>query len=151
MFRQFCIASLFFLAACSHRTPELSQMEIREMQSTTFTGMDAKTVLKEMVHVLQDNAFIVKTANLELGVLTGEKDVDIESTWAKIFTTTRKKNTVTELTANVTQYGADTKVRVTIRTRLFDNFGRILKVRQINDPVYYQQFFSKVHEGLMPE
>lgn len=126
-------------------------MEIREMQSTTFRALDAKTVLKEMVHVLQDNDFVVKTANLELGVLTGEKDVDIESTWAKIFTTTRKKNTVTELTANVTQYGSDTKVRVTIRTRLFDNFGHILKVRHINDPVYYQQFFSKLHEGLKTE
>ena len=58
------------------------------------------------------------------------------------------KNVVIEISANVTQFGGDTKVRVNFQRKLFDNYGRVVRVVQIYDENYYQEFFTKVHKGL---
>ena len=141
---------------CSSRDDQpLTQLQVREIQTRNFEQKDAKAVLKEMINVLQDDAFIVKHANLELGLLSGEKDVDIENGWHRFFSVMAngqhgswKKNTVIEVSANVTQFGNDTKVRVNFQQKIFDNFGRVIKVMQIYDQNRYQEFFSKVHKGL---
>ena len=143
-------------SGCSHRSDnEMTQLQIREIQTRTFAAKDSKTVLKEMMNVLQDEAFIVKNANLDLGLITGEKDMHLESGWEKWMTViavgrngTWTKNGVTEISANVTQFGNDTRVRVNFQRKIFDNMGRVIEVKQIYDQEYYQNFFDKVHKGL---
>ncbi len=144
-------------AGCSTSSSEqpMTQLQIREIQTRNFEKKDAKAVLKELLNVLQDDAFIVKHANLDLGLLSGEKDIDIENKWDRFFSVISKgqqgtwaKNSIIEVSANVTQFGSDTKVRVNFQRKIFDNFGRVIKVIQIYDPNYYQEFFSKVHKGL---
>ena len=133
----------------------MTQLQIREIQTRQFNNKDAKAVLKEMINVLQDEAFIVKHANLELGLLAGEKDIDIEDSWNRFFSVMHNghqaswnKNAVIEVSANVTQFGQNSKVRVNFQRKIFDNFGRVVKVIQIYDENYYQEFFNKVHKGL---
>jgi hypothetical protein len=141
---------------CAHRAQdEMTQLQIREIQTRTFAAKDAKAVLKEMINVLQDDAFIVKNANLDLGLLTGEKDSELENGWEKWMTViaagrnaTWTKNGVTEISANVTQFGDDTRVRINFQRKIFDNHGRVIEVKQIYDQQYYQEFFDKVHKGL---
>jgi len=142
---------------CARSSPdtEMTQLQIREIQTRTFTDKEAKVVLKELINVLQDDAFIVKNANMDLGLLTGEKDIELEKGWEKWMTILAsgqnarwKKNGITELSANVTQFGPDTRVRINVQRKIFDNFGRVVKVKQIYDPEYYQAFFDKVHKGL---
>ncbi len=144
-------------AGCSHRSAgdEMTQLQIREIQTRTFATVDAKAVLKEMINVLQDDAFIVKNANVELGLLNGEKDIDLESGWERTLSilasgqhASWKKNAVTEISANVTQFGEDTRVRVNFQKKLFNNRGGVIEVEPIYDLEYYQQFFDKVHKGL---
>jgi hypothetical protein len=137
-----------------HEEP-MTQLQIREIQTRSFDNKDAKSVLKEMLNVLQDDAFIVKHANLELGLLSGEKDVDIDNGWNQFFSVMRNgqqqsypKNVVIEVSANVTQFGNDTRVRANFQKKVFDNFGRVIRVVQIYDQSYYQEFFNKVHKGL---
>ena len=154
------VAILILLAVlgtgCSSKDDQpLTQLQVREIQTRSFEQKDAKTVLKEMINVLQDDAFIVKHANLELGLLSGEKDVDIENGWNRFFSVMARgqqaswnKNSVMEVSANVTQFGDDTKVRVNFQQKIFDNFGRVVKVMQIYDQICYQEFFNKVHKGL---
>ncbi len=152
------LLAIFVLGAgCSTSSSDqpLTQLRIREIQTRSFEKKEAKAVLKEMFNVLQDDAFIVKHANLELGLLSGEKDIDIENKWDRFFSVVTKgrkgswaKNSVIEVSANVTQLGSGTKVRVNFQRKIFDNFGRVIKVIQIYDPSYYQEFFSKVHKGL---
>lgn len=138
--------------------PEMTQLQIRQLQTRTFAVADSKRVLKEMINVMQDDAFIVKNANAELGFLTGEKDVDVENGWNKAMSilagnnnSSWKKNQVIEISANVTQFGKETRVRVNIQKKVFDNFGRVMKVHPIYDSKYYQEFFDKVHKGLFIE
>ncbi len=142
---------------CVSRSQEqpMTQLQIREIQTRSFENKDAKAVLKEMINVLQDDAFIVKHANLDLGLLSGEKDIDIEDPWNRFFSVVHNghqaswnKNAVIEVSANVTQFGENTKVRVNFQRKIFDNFGRVVKVLQIYDEHYYQEFFNKVHKGL---
>ena len=142
---------------CMHTVHDqpMTQLEIREIQTRTFENKDSKAVLKEMINVLQDDAFIVKHANLELGLLSGEKDIDVENRWHVFFNmmsngqqASWNKNVLVEVSANVTQFGDNTKVRVNFQRKIFDNFGRVVRVVQIYDQEYYQDFFSKVHKGL---
>lgn len=157
-FGVFLLIGLIGGSACTHRSSEepLTQLQIREIQTRTFEKKNAKAVLKEMLNVLQDDAFIVKHANLDLGLLSGEKDIDIENGWDRFFGIMMRgnqqgswaKNSVVEVSANVTQFGGDTKVRVNFQRKIYDNFGRVIKVVQIYDQHYYQEFFSKVHKGL---
>jgi hypothetical protein len=144
-------------SGCARHNPEddMTQLQIREIQTRTFTAKEAKTVLKEMINVMQDDAFIVKNANLELGFVTGEKDCELENGWEKWMTVIAvghngswTKNGITELSANVTQFGLDTKVRINFQRKLFDNHGRVVEVKQVYDQEYYQAFFDKVHKGL---
>lgn len=162
--RKLNIAALFtvfvglalFCTGCHRGSDEpLTQLQIREIQSRTFAARDAKAVIKEMINVLQDDAFIVKHANLELGLLSAEKDIDVENGWSRFFSVMAssrdaswKKNCLVEVSANVTQFGDETRVRVNFQRKLFDNFGRIMKVHPIYDMQYYQEFFSKVSKGL---
>lgn len=76
---------LLVCGGCAQRSHEveMSQLQIREIQSRTFSSQDSKVVLKEMVNVMQDDQFIVKNASFDLGLLTGEKDVDISKTFEK--------------------------------------------------------------------
>ncbi len=142
---------------CAHRFTEdqMTQLQIREIQTRTFSSKDAKDVLKEMINVLQDDQFIVKNANTDLGLLTGEKDIDVSNGWERFFSILAKgqhavwkNNAVIEISANVTQFGDDTKVRVNFQRKNFDNRGGVQKVIQIYDQSYYQEFFDKVYKGL---
>jgi len=151
------IALSLVCAGCARSSAdsEMTQLQIREIQTRTFEAKEAKAVLKEMINVLQDDAFIVKNANMELGLLSGEKDIELEKGWEKWMTILASgqnarwtKNGVLEISANVTQFGSDTRVRINVQRKVYDNFGRIVKVTQIYDPQYYQAFFEKVHKGL---
>lgn len=152
----FTSLALITAGCISHvQEPPMTQLQIREIQTRSFENKDAKAVLKEMINVLQDDAFIVKHANLELGLLSGEKDIDIEDRWNRFFSVMHNghqaswnKNAVIEVSANITQFGESTKVRVNFQRKIFDNFGRVVKVIQIYDENYYQAFFTKVHKGL---
>ena len=140
-----------------HSEPPLTQLQIREMQTRVFEEKNALAVLKEMMNVLQDDAFIVKNANAELGLIFAEKEIDLETGWSRFFggmtthpntSSSWQKNRIIEASANVSQFGSHTKVRVNFQRKVYDNYGRVISVIQIYDPLYYQDFFIKVHQGL---
>lgn len=126
------------------------------MQTHTFVGHNAKTVLKEIISVLQDEGFMVKNINGEIGVLTAERDTNIEKFsskfWAYIFsgkTARWKKQSVVELTTNITEEGEKTRVRINFLVRVFDNLGRVVDVHQVFEEEAYMDFFNKVQKGLL--
>ena len=147
-----------FLAGCATTggvTPQKTQLQIREFQTRTYETNDVKMVLKAMLNVLQDDGFIVKNANVELGLLSATKEVDIESKGeafvAALFLGAQarwKKNSIIESTANVSDFGKQCRVRVNFQLKVMDNIGGVLEVKQIEDEKYYQDFFSKVDKGI---
>lgn len=136
-------------------TPTKTQLQIREFQTRSYETNDVKMVMKAMLNVLQDDGFIVKNANVELGFLNATKEVDVESKGeafvAALFLGAQarwKKNSIIESTANVSEFGKQCRVRVNFQVKVMDNKGGVLEVKQIEDERYYQEFFSKVDKGI---
>jgi hypothetical protein len=149
------VAMSTFGCATRGAVPEKTQLQIREFQTRMYDTNDLKMVMKAMLNVLQDDGYVVKNAVIELGLLTAEKEIDVESKgeafMASFFAGGNarwKKACVIECTANVSEFGEQCRVRVTFQQKTLDNKGGILKVTQIEDPKQYQEFFAKVDKGI---
>lgn len=145
-----------FVFACATAPPvQKTQLQIREFQTRSYDATDTKMVMKAMLNVLQDEGFIVKNAVVELGLLTAEKQVDVESKteafFAAFFAGAQarwKKACFIECSANVSEYGKQTRVRINFQSKILDNKGGIVELKQIEDEKFYQEFFSKVDKGI---
>jgi len=111
--------------------------------------------MKAMLNVLQDDGYIVKNAVTDMGLLSAEKTVDVQNLGEAVamafFAGVHarwKKASVVECTANVSDYGKQTRVRVNFQVKVFDNKGGILEVKQIEDQKFYQDFFTKVDKAV---
>ena len=149
------IGSLVLLAACAAKKPVQSQLQIREFQTRTFPDTGMKLAMKAMMNVLQDDGFIIKQGSLDLGLLSAEKQVDVESKgeafWAVFFSGSQaryKKNSIFECSVNVSDFGSAVRVRANFQMRLINNKGELMEVKRVEDPAYYQDFFSKVDKAL---
>jgi hypothetical protein len=148
---------MLFVFGCATTgvTPQKTQLQIREFQTRSYETNDIKMVMKAMLNVLQDDSFIVKNAVLDLGLLSAEKSVDVESKgeafMAAFFMGANarwKKASIIECTGNISEYGKLTRVRVNFQIKVLDNKGGIVEVKQIEEEKYYQEFFSKVDKGI---
>ena len=136
-------------------TTQKTQLQMREFQTRSFETSDDRAVLKALVNVLQDDGYVIKEANTELGLLSATKELDIESAGeafvAALFGGANArwaKNSIIEATANVTGRGEKCRVRVTFQMKKLNNRGEVMDVKQIDEEKHYQDFFSKVHKGI---
>ncbi len=146
------------LSGCASfdREPAITQLQIREIQTREFETNDVKLVMKGMMNVLQDDGFIIKNAVSDLGLLTAEKDIDVSSRsdifWGSLVKEGRwNQHSVQEISANVSAYGARTKVRVNLQKKTFDNMGAVVSVEQDLNPETYQSFFARVSKAIFFE
>ena len=156
--RLLAMAGLFLFGCASagtSRQPEKTQLQIREYQTRSYDTNDYKMVMKAVLNTLQDEGYIVKNAVLDLGLLTATKEMNIEdkgqvllqkllrkkrATWAK--------NSIIEATANVSEFGKETRVRLNFQVKTYNNRGGVMGVRQIEDAKFYQDFFAKIDKGI---
>ncbi len=150
------IFTAFIFTGCASKKENVkSQLQIRSYQTKVFEIGDTKLVMKAVVDTLQDEGFIVKNANTDLGLVVATKEIDIESKAEAFFATLFagnyakwKKVKQVEASVNISPYGKNSKVRVNFVIKLLDNHGNPLEIVQIQDPKYYQNFFSKVSKSL---
>ncbi len=144
------------ILGCASKGPQpKTQLQIREFQTRSYDTNNTKLIMKAMLHVLQDDGFIVKNAVVDLGLLTAEKQMDVENKRESFFSSfwsgnaaRWKKALVTECSANISEFGKQTRVRINFQERILDNKGGIMGIRRIDDPIYYQVFFTKVAKGI---
>ena len=105
-------------------------------------------VMKALLNVPQDEGFIVKHASVELGLLNATKEVDIENKGEAVLLILLvgadarwKKNSIIECTGNVSEFCNQMRVRVNFQMKVMDNRGNVIKVGQLEDAKYYQDFF----------
>ena len=141
------------------KAPQKTQLEIRQMQTRTYQTKDKRLVMKAMLNVLQDDDYIIEQVNLDLGFFNAQKEVDVEDGGEKFWETfwwgkayaTYKKNQIIDVTANISEFGEEMRVRVNFRVKVMNNKGGVVVVRQVDDPKFYQEFFSKVDKGIFIE
>ena len=59
-----------------------------------------------------------------------------------------RKTEQIEFTGNVSEFGEQTKVRVSFQRKVLDNRGEVVEVQPIDDGDFYQNFFSRMDKGL---
>lgn len=92
---------------------------------------------------------------MDLGLLSAEKQVDVESHaqafWAVFWAGSDaryKKNSIFECSINVSDFGKAVRVRANFQVRLINNKGELMEVKPVTDEAYYRDFFSKVDKAL---
>lgn len=138
--------------------PKKTQLEKRQIQTKLFDCNDQPLVMKAILNVLQDEGYIVNNANPILGFISGAKEFDVGDPTIDIekeFGVPRRllgrqgiKVAVIETTANITEYGDQTKVRITFKRKLLNMYGNAQVISEINDERYYREFFSKVDKAV---
>ncbi len=148
---------MVMLIGCVSTPPAVqrSQLQIRQFQTRSYDTKDVKMIMKAVMHTLQDDGYIIKQANVDLGLLTAQKEVDVENTGEAFLLTMLagsgaryKKNSIIEASANISDFGAQTRVRINFQMKVMDNKGGVMKVQQVEDAKFYQDFFSKVDKAV---
>ena len=164
------ILSLLLLASCTvinqqtAPAPQKTQLQTRQVQTREYDTNDVKLVMKAVLNVLQDDGFIVRNAQLELGLLTSTKEVDLaingggKDYWSNFFLGIDRNRSQgeqmfnklkqIESSINISEFGKQSKVRANFQVKILDNQGRTVEVYQVEDPKYYQDFFMKVDKGI---
>lgn len=167
------LLAVFSLASCtvinrSTQATQQTQTQVREFQTRTFDTNDTKLIMKSVLNVLQDDGFIVKNVVMDIGLLTGAKDIDLsksknsgsDSFFADFLASLASRNSnndskpnfnkikTIEVSINVTEYGKQSKVRANFQAKILDNTGNVVEVYAVDDMKFYQDFFSKVDKGI---
>ena len=151
----FISSLVIFGCVTTPATPPKTQLEIREFQTRDYDTSDSKMVMKSLLNVLQDDGYIIKVANVDLGLISATKEINIENKGEVIILSLLaghnarwKKNSTIECSGNVTEMGKVCKVRMNFQIKTMDNKGGVVDVKTIDDPVFYQSFFAKVDKGI---
>ena len=136
----------------------LTQLEKRQFQTKTYQAQDSILAMKALLNVLQDEGFIVYNVNSLLGYIYGVKDFDISDPnvdISKEFGVTKSrlnyngvKVATLEVSANVTQYGDKSRVRVNFKRKLLNEYGNAQMIDDIDDAQYYDEFYAKVDSAI---
>lgn len=135
--------------------PKVVQMQKRIMQTRTYVNCDAKKVMKEVLAVLQDEGYMVKNISHDLGVITAERNFNIEKFGSKFWAyitpgkSRWKKHTVIELTTHISEKENRVDLRVNFLVRIFDNYGRVVDVYPVLEERAYKDFFNKMQAGIL--
>jgi hypothetical protein len=68
------------------REAQMTQLQLRDMQTRIFDTPDTKTVFKAAIHTLQDNGFIVQNVEDEMGFIRARKEFKGKHTCKKRMT-----------------------------------------------------------------
>jgi len=151
--------------------PPKTALQIRELQTRIFPTPDSKAVQKALFDVLQDEDYIVKNAVADLGLITATKETALSQSGGGLFGSHRFSSgigmgmgsgaifgssgegtwvasEVREITVNVSPFGPKTKVRVNVQRRVVNSRGVTVEAEVVDDPAFYQTFFSKVDKAL---
>lgn len=145
------------------KKPELTQLQIREMQTREYEATVKARILPVAVAVLQDQGYVISDANAELGLLSAqmrlhEKNVDDSQTaFMKGFfgmgMVSEEKWSTILVNTTVTPFGD--KVRVRFAGRLsamgFGMSGSNTEEEQIREPEFYREFFTALEKGIFIE
>jgi len=150
--------TLAFSGCIAPPRQEKTQLQIREFQTRSYDTTNFRMVMKAVMDALQDQDFIIKQAQLELGFITAQKELDVES-GAESFLSgllaalgggkaTYRKNSITEASINISEYGDQIRVRANFQRKLIDNRGTVIRIEQVEDQKFYQEFFSRVDKSI---
>lgn len=167
--RALCVLAL--VACCSGCVPVVppdalslqpEALALRRLQTRRFDTGDEKEILRASLGVLQDLGFEIDESETKLGVLVGSKDRDatdavqitgrivIGILGGEDFPVDRNQKIRASLVSRVVS-PKESMVRVTFQRTVWDDRGGISRLESLEDPLLYQEFFSKLSKSLFLE
>lgn len=157
---------LLLPSACiqTTRPRPLTQVEIRNLQTRTFTELPLNDAMRSVAAALQDEGYTLGQISPELGVITGQKQESIEGGYSTGFQTgpmfgifldgdenqPQERLTVRQwdATANIQQHpGNRIVIRVSFVKKVLNNHGGVVSSDAVTDHRMYQSFFAKVEKS----
>jgi hypothetical protein len=164
-------ALALFLGACA--TANESQvpkapLELRQAQSRIFETTDSRLVLKAALGVLQDQGFVIRHADAELGLVTAVREWRSRQPnrglrvlkWAAavptygaslLLPTGSTEFSAIEANVNVTPEAGRTRVRVSLVTRVVNKDGAVKMVQPVDDLNTYQSLLAGLDKAVFLE
>lgn len=160
-------ALLLPLAACASAggdaTRPVSPLPQRELESRTYADCDAQALMRAVLAALQDDGFIVRTADANLGVITATREsarpvsaasrvgrtmaIVLTYGMAALLPGPKDGSSILEATANVASLGTEARLRINFQLKRLAG-SEVKEVRTVLDGRVYQELFAKVDKSL---
>lgn len=160
----FSVLSALVLVGCASTPkppplPEMSQLQVREMQTRLYPDVTEGATLKALMAALLDEGYIIGTVQPELGVVTAAKELyEVDEKTKSIaefnygsgsgtYQTTKRF----EASALVDKHGDSVRVRINIIAKAVSNAGGNIWSQPVYDAETYQRLFSKINKAVFLE
>jgi hypothetical protein len=138
---------------------EDSQVKLRSIQTRVFDTTDRAKIMRVAVATMQDLFFDIDVLDEELGIISGKKWFNHESTWADHPTYyLYQTDELLIFNANFRTWGPFnyrndlTRMTITVRpkekTRLLVRASVQYNIRAVEDPEMYQKFFKTLGQAM---
>jgi hypothetical protein len=140
--------------------PNMSQLEIRQLQTREYPKSDATSALKAVISALQDQGFVISMIDNKMGLVTASMDITkvdkATKTWSALFSsapTSAIYQTNLHFLANATvrDDGNLTVIRISIVEQSRTNTGGVLWSQPVYDQKIYQKIFQEINKSLFLE
>ncbi len=141
--------------------PEQTQLEIRQAQTRTYDLSNINVAMRAVLNALQDEGFIIKEANHQLGFINATKDHDIYKLGYNSIFFGQKRHSdkrnildhraVIEGTANISTFGEQTRIRLNFSIKTYSIVDTVWSVQPVSNPECYQHVFSKIDKRIFLE
>lgn len=135
--------------------PQLSQVQVRTIQTREFPSETVLNGMKSVSAALQDEGYSIETANTDLGLITAIRivdDIDSQNKSAQIFWkgTARDYRAARawKVTANIASARDVLRVRISLVEQELNEAGGIMYSQPVTDLGPYQALFSKVDKSV---
>jgi hypothetical protein len=143
-------------------------LELRQAQSRSYDIADPRLVLKAALNVLQDEGFVIRNADAELGLVTAVMEwrssqrnqglrilkwVAAVPTYGAslLLPTGRTEFSAVEANLNVTREAAGTRVRISLVAKVTAENGSVRSVRPVDDLTTYQKLLAGLDKAVFLE
>jgi hypothetical protein len=160
-----------FLGACASSQPYVtplaprSPLELRQVQTRAFDGTDARLVLKAALNALQDEGYVIREVDAELGLVTAVMEgqssrpngalrvlkwvAAVPTYGASLLVPSgRHEFTAVEANVNVTPEAAGTRVRISLVSKVTGRNGNMMSVKPVDDALAYQALLARLDKSV---
>ncbi len=142
---------------------EITPEELIKIQTNCYENLTGLKVMKAAINILQDDFYFIEDSDSQMGFIRATRELDIKDKHIntkqefgcskKFFGIKRlfpffPSYARTEANINVTSENNKTIVRVTFRKKVFNLYDATIKTREVKDPNYYTNFYSKLDKAL---
>ncbi len=142
-----------------------SALQARQAQTRNLEGVASDVVLKAALNALQDEGFVIRQVNSELGLVSAVKEwrsrkqpglsrtvkwlAALPTYGASLLVPTGKTEfTSVEANVNVMPEAGQTRVRISLVSKVTDGQGRLCSVTTVEDAAVYQGLLARLDKAV---